>query len=254
MTLLAARGLGVGIDGRMLCDGLDFELPEGARLAILGANGSGKTTLLHTLAGLRPPACGEVLLEDRPLSSFAPRQRARLVGILLQDDHEPLFATVQQVVLAGRHPHLRPFAAESAEDRAIAEGAIAATGLAGLASSRVDQLSGGERKRASLASLLAQQPRVFLLDEPNSHLDLMHQVGTLELVIDTMRQQRGCAAMVLHDVNLALRFCDHALLLTGSGPRFGPIERIVDRHSLKEVFGVDMVELHAGARRHFVPA
>src|SRR6266581_1703244 len=186
--LLAARGLTVTIAGHRVCSDLELAVKPGECWAILGRNGAGKTTLLHTLAGLRAAGAGVIELDGRPLAALAPRDVARLRGVLPQDDSDAFPATVLETVLVGRHPHLSRWQWEGADDIRIA--------------------------REALVALLAQQPRLFLLDEPSSHLDLSHQIGLLDRLVSTVRADGRALVMVVHDVNLALRYCDQALLLS----------------------------------------
>ncbi len=255
MSLLGTRSLTVEVGGNTVCRGLDLTVMPGDIVAILGANGIGKTTLLHTLAGLREAAGGEVLLDGEPLRLLSPRRRAKRLGVVFQDHEDPLHANVLQTVLSGRHPHLAPFRGESAEDRDIAMEALRRTGLEDRARSPLDILSGGERKRVALAALLAQRPAVCLLDEPNTHLDLHHQVSALSLVCEHVADCRGSAVMVLHDVNLALRFCRSALLLFGGGDTVhGPVDEVLDSRVLGRLYGHPMREFRDGEARCFVPA
>ena len=117
MELLSAKRLSVAVAGKCLCRNLDLSIESGQRWAVLGPNGSGKTTLLHSLAGLRPAQGGEVLLKGRPLSAWPPRQRAKVLGILLQQYDDPFPSTVMETALIGRHPHLERWQWENSDDR-----------------------------------------------------------------------------------------------------------------------------------------
>ncbi|KAA3625245.1 MAG: ABC transporter ATP-binding protein [Proteobacteria bacterium] len=254
MTLLGSSELDVDIAGIDVCRNRDLDIAAGDVVAILGANGIGKTTLLHTLAGLRAPSAGHVILDTLPLSGYAPRERARRLGVLFQDHQDPLYASVLQTVLAGRHPFLPAFRPESETDLEIAHDALRRTGMLDKRDMPVSVLSGGERKRVALASLLAQRPLVCLLDEPNTHLDLHHQISLLELVTDQVIQGGGCAVMVLHDVNLALRFCRSALLLFGDGDTlYGSTDDVIDSANLTRLYQHPMRAFTDGDSRCFVP-
>lgn len=235
--LLAAEGLGVRIGAVQVCTGLTLGIAPGECWAVLGRNGTGKTTLLHTLAGLRPPAAGRVLLDGRPLPDCPRRQVARRVGVMFQDYHDPFPATVLETALIGRHPHLGRWEWESGADRELARRALMQTGLAGLEQRPVATLSGGERRRLGLATVLTQDPDLFLLDEPASHLDLNHQISALDHLQGLARKAGKAVAMVLHDPNLARRYCDRALLLFGNGEtRFGPTDSLLDRDNLERLY------------------
>lgn len=253
--LLSARNLAVAVAGRTLVEGLDIALRSGETLAILGRNGTGKTTLLHTLAGLRPPATGEVALCGRTYAEHGPRAAALQRGLLAQTQSDAFPASVLETALIGRHPHLGRWAWEGDDDERIARAALAAVGLAGLEQREVHTLSGGERQRLGIATLLTQQPQLYLLDEPLAYLDLNHQLAMLELATRYAAECGAGFVIILHDVNLALRYCRRALMLFGDGRwREGPSEEILNAGSLGELYGHPLRELRDGERRHFVPA
>ena len=251
--LLAAYGLGVTIAGNQVCSGLDLAILPGQCWAILGRNGAGKTTLLHTLAGLRGPAAGTIELRGKPLATLARRDIARLRGLLLQDDSDAFPATVLESVLVGRHPHLSRWQWETAEDVRIAREALAAADMAGTEARDVRTLSGGERRRVALAALLAQQPRLFLLDEPSSHLDLSHQLTLLERLAAAVRLGDKSLIMVVHDVNLAVRYCDHALLLADGEAVAGPAQELFTAERLSAVYRVSLKEVAGPRGNLFAP-
>jgi iron complex transport system ATP-binding protein len=215
--LLEARQLAVEIGGHRVVDRMDLAVGPGECVAILGRNGAGKSTLLSTLAGLRPPAAGAVLLDGEDCALLPPRLAALRRGWLGQFQSDPFGSTVLDTALTGRHPHLGRWAWESARDAEMARQALAAVGLDGLADRQVQTLSGGERQRLAIATLLTQAPPLYLLDEPLSHLDLNHQMAVLGLFAGAARDCGAGVVMVLHDPALAWRFCDRALLVHGDG-------------------------------------
>ncbi|MBI5041996.1 MAG: ABC transporter ATP-binding protein [Gammaproteobacteria bacterium] len=217
MTVLALHQASLRIGNVEVCRALDVVFNPGECWAILGRNGTGKTTLLHTLAGLHATDSGTVLLDGTPITQQLRRHVAQRLGLLPQDSHDPFPATVLETALLGRHPHLSPWAWETAEDRALARAALAQVELADWDTRTLATLSGGERRRVALATLLTQDPDILLLDEPTNHLDLHHQVALLDLLARLAREQRKTVIMVLHDLNLAARFADHCLLLYGDG-------------------------------------
>jgi iron complex transport system ATP-binding protein len=251
--LLSAYGLGVTIAGHQVCSDLDLAVMPGQCWAILGRNGAGKTTLLHTLAGLRSPAAGTIELHGKPLAATARRDVARLRGLLLQDDSDAFPATVLESVLVGRHPHLSRWQWEGAEDVRIARDALAAADMAGTEARDVRTLSGGERRRVALAALLAQQPRLFLLDEPSSHLDLSHQLTLLERLATVVRRDDKALIMVVHDVNLAARYCDHALLLADGEAVAGPAQELLTAERLSAVYRVSLRQIAGPRGNLFAP-
>ena len=217
MTRLSTQQLGVSIGPVRICEQLALEMKAGDRWCILGRNGAGKTTLLHTLAGLRAADSGTVTLNGSELQALPRKTLARGIGLLLQDHSDAFPATVLETALIGRHPWLGALQWESAEDRARAREALQETGLAGMHERMTNTLSGGEQRRLDLATLLTQNPEVFLLDEPTNHLDLHHQVQILNLLQQLAVKYNRVLCMTLHDVNLAVRYCNRFLLLFGEG-------------------------------------
>lgn len=239
---------------RTLCQNLSVRFAPGENWVILGANGSGKTTLLHTLAGLRSSAGGEVRLDGKPLLDIPHRQRAQRIGVLLQDYDAALPANVLEVVLTGRHPHLGRWQWEGESDRRMAEDALTVVELSGFAARSFPTLSGGERRRAEIAALLAQDAPICLLDEPTNHLDLQHQVRVLDHLSARARRPSHLNVMVLHDVNLASRFGSHGILLFGDGDSLdGPLPEILRRDTLERLYRCRLRELRDGNRVVFLP-
>ena len=254
MSALLVRGLSVAVGGRTVVRDLDLQLAAGERLAILGRNGAGKTTLLHTLAGLRPPAAGAIELCGDALASLAPRRVAQLRGVLLQQQFDAFPSSVLETALIGRHPWLERWAWENAGDARIARAALTAVGLAGFAARDVHTLSGGERQRLAIATLLTQQPRLALLDEPLSHLDLNHQIATLELLTRSVRETGMALAMVMHDPGLAARYCDRALLLHGDGRvETGDVAQLLTAERLSALYQHPLRMVEADGQRCFLP-
>lgn len=254
-ALLSVGDLDVNIGSVRVAAGLGFDLAAGERLAILGRNGTGKTTLLSTLAGLREAEAGSVSLCGQSYETLGPRRAAQLRGLLPQGHLDAFQSTVLETALIGRHPHVGRWAWEGRGDERIAREALAAVDLAGLGGREVHTLSGGERQRLAIAALLAQQPRLYLLDEPLAHLDLNHQIAVLELLSRRARADGVGIVMVLHDINLALRYADRALLLFGESRTLeGPVEAVLTAESLSRLYGHPLRELRDGGARHFVPA
>jgi len=239
---------------RTLLNELAVEFRPGENWAILGANGSGKTTLLHTLAGLRHPERGQVELDGADLYTVPARQRAQTIGILFQETGSALTTTVLETVLTGRHPFLGRWQQEGPGDLARATSVLGATDLEGLALRQTATLSGGERRRMELATVLVQDAPILLLDEPVNHLDPHYQVDLLNLICERVTRPGHLNLIVLHDINLAMRFCSHGLLLLPGGKyRAGRLSDIVDEAVLQSLYGCAMREIQAGRQRLFFP-
>jgi iron complex transport system ATP-binding protein len=252
--LLECRGIDVCVGSRTLVRGLDLQVGRGSMLAVLGPNGSGKSLSLHTLAGLRSPKAGALLISGRPLAEWPRRALARELALLPQNVEDPFPASVIETVLLGRHPHIDRWQWESARDLAIASDALAAVGLAGYEERDVLTLSGGERRRAALAAVLAQTPRIFLMDEPTNQLDPNHQLEALQILRE--RADGGAAVIVtLHDPNLAERFADAALLIGKDGNwRCGRVADILTPPQLSSLYDTRFEAVEISGRRVFYQA
>jgi len=251
---LACRGVRLEVGSRTLVAQFDLEVRAGECWAIVGPNGAGKTTLVATLAGLVVPATGEIAYDGVPLARLAPRERALLRGYLPQDSVDFFPATVLETALIGRHPHLARWQWESGADVARARSALAAFDLEGFDARDVRTLSGGERRRLALAALVAQDPGIFLLDEPSSHLDLGQQIAALGAITALARDRGKAVVMVLHDLHLAVRFADYAIALGDGSAQTGTAADILTAPALSELFGHRLVRVGEGAASTFVPS
>ena len=248
-------GYGSGAAGRRVLHGVDLELAEGEHVALLGANGSGKSTLLRVISGVLAPVAGRVELFGRPIASWARGDLARRVTVLPQGMELPHGFRVSEIVALGRIPHARSWFASSAEDAAAVERALIDADVAQLADRSVHELSGGERQRVLVALALAQEPRLLLLDEPTAHLDVAHQLALMGL-LERLRATRALTVVaVLHDLNLAARFADRAVVLhEGRLVPAGSDRGRFDLHRLRDAFGVAIAEaLTADGRRVLAP-
>lgn len=252
--LIETRQLRVTIGDKAIIDPLDLSVSSGECLAILGRNGAGKSTLLSTLAGLRTPAGGAVLLQGEAAASLPPRQAALRRAWLGQFQNDPFGSTVLETALTGRHPHLGRWDWESTGDAELARRALQAVGLDGMEARQIHTLSGGERQRLAIATLLTQAAPLYLLDEPLSHLDLNHQMAVLDLFATTARNDGAGVIMVLHDPALAHRFCDRALLVHGDGQtRMGTVDDILTAATLSELYGYGLRQIEDRGYRCFIP-
>ena len=216
MAWFEAQGLDYRYgDGPLVVRGVSFHLERGRMMAVIGANGSGKSTLLRMLAGLLRPAAGETRLEGRALASLPARARAREIAYVPQSGLPVFPFAALEVVLSGRSPYLGTFGFENRRDRQRALAALDAIGALHLAGRRVTDLSGGERQMVALARALAQEPRLLLLDEPSSALDLKHRTGLVRALARLRDEQGLTAILVTHDLGLLGSRFDRVLALRG---------------------------------------
>jgi iron complex transport system ATP-binding protein len=226
-------------DGTPALDGVTLDLPEGRITAFCGPNGSGKSTALRLLRGLHRPVAGSAEIAGRPLAEWSARDLARAVAMLSQTPEAPPELTVGDLVMLGRFAHRGRFAGPSAADRGACDRALAATEMHVLRDRPIGQLSGGQLQRAWIAMTLAQDaPRIFL-DEPTNHLDIAHAFEVLDLIARLNRVERRSFVLVLHDLNMAMRYADHIVLFEcGKVVAAGATKEILTESRIEEVFGI----------------
>lgn len=252
--MLAVESLVLTRGSRTLLADLSFNVRPGECWLVLGENGSGKSTLLATLAGWHAPAAGRVLLDGRLLERVPRKARARQMAWLAQLDEQPFPQTVLERVLSGRFPHLGLWQWESEADVMLAREQLARLDLAELAARDLATLSGGERRRVALATVLVQQPGLLLLDEPLSQLDVRHQQQALQ-VLQGCVAQGTAVVMVSHDPNHAVQIASHVLLLFGDGRyQAGPVDAVLTAAALAALYRHPVRELRDGGRSWFLPA
>lgn len=253
MNRLQTQDLIIDIPGRSDGFPLNLCVEPGQVWGVLGPNGAGKTTLLHTLAGLRPPRSGQVLLDGRTITGLKRKTVAQSLGMVFQERQDGFPATVLETALIGRHPFLSSWQMESAEDLALARQALERLDVSHLSERLVGTLSGGERQRVSIATVLTQSPATWLADEPTNHLDLHHQIAVMELM--TREAGNGKAVfMCLHDLNLAARWCNHVLLLYPNGEAcWGPATQMLVPEALERLYGQRLATTELDGAPVFVP-
>lgn len=241
---LAMRGVRFSYGRAVVLEEFDLRVPAGILVGIVGPNGSGKSTVLKLAAGLASPSAGEVLLRDGAcvVGALAARERARQVSYLPQRMPLPTM-TVGELAFCGRNAYRRLLAPVDARDVRAARAAMEEAGVLHLEGRPVRELSGGQRQRAYLAMLLAQDARLMLLDEPTSALDIGAAHETLALVRRVVREGGRTAVAVLHDLDLALRYCDEiAVMAQGGLLRQGTPSEVAESGLLEYAFGVCLVK------------
>ncbi len=258
--MLNAEAVSFGYGAHAVLHGVNVEVPAGGIVGVLGPNGSGKTTLLKLLAGLLAPDSGRVCLDGRDTAGLDRATLARRLAVVPQETHLAFDYTVLEIVLMGRHPHLRAFELEGPADLDIARRMLTSTGTSDLESRMFRTLSGGEKQRVVMASALAQfetaasnggggpdSPPVLLLDEPTSSLDLAHQLDTAALLHRLNRDRGTTVVICTHDLNFAAGLCHYLVLLReGRVLAAGPTETVLTPRTVSAVYDVDAdIQRHA---------
>lgn len=243
MALIEIKNLSFAYNGKDVLKDVTLSMQEGTVIGIIGPNGSGKSTLLRLMSGALHPKSGSVSLCGKDVREFSPRELARKMALVPQHSQLDFDFTVLDVVLMGRHPWLGRFQNETGDDMAIARASMAHSGIGHLSDRPVTHLSGGEWQRVIIARAFAQKTPVLMLDEPVSSLDIRHQLDVMELVRASANRTGTTAVCVLHDLNLALHYCDTIALfddgrLRASGPPEEILGGVVD-----EVYGVKLMQV-----------
>lgn len=254
MSLLEAKSLTISIAGIPVCNELNVKIQRGECWGILGSNGAGKTTLLHTFAGLRPTDEGQIYFSDKLLSEWPRKLLSQKLGLLLQDSNDIFPSTVLDTVMIGRHPHLKFWEVESQGDFELARKALADVSLEDAQDRQVNTLSGGERRRLAIATLLVQNPELFLLDEPTNHLDMRYQITLLEMLVRRADVRDGALCMVLHDANLATRYCSHIMLMISPDDIVsGGVDEVLTDENLARLYQFPIKAIETNEGRIFLP-
>lgn len=238
-ALFEIEGIALRLGRQQIYDDFIACLPDTGVIGILGPNGCGKSSLLRMLAGLSHPDQGRILLRGVDVAGIAPAARARQIAFLPQNPPDLPEMSVEGLVGKGRTPWRHPFLPPSQADRNAVDRALAATGIAELRGRRMAQLSGGQRQRAWIAMALAQETGIILLDEPTSWLDLPHEIALMQLLRDLADDHGRRVVIVLHDLTLAARFCDHILGLNGGRLICaGPPARAITPETVAGLYGI----------------
>jgi iron complex transport system ATP-binding protein len=223
-------------------EGIEFAAARGELLGIIGPNGSGKTTLLRTIARILKPRTGAILLDGKAVLQMKDREFSRMFASVPQDTAVNFEFSALDIVLMGRNPHLGRLQLESERDMAIARRCMERTNCWHLAERPVTELSGGERQLVIIARALTQEPKVLLLDEPTSHLDINYQLAIMELLKQLTTQEDLIIIAVIHDLNLAAQYCDRLVLLrTGRIVAIGSQVEVLTAENIKTAFGADVI-------------
>ena len=237
---LAAENISVKLGGKEILRDVSYKFSSGKRTAIIGPNGAGKSTLLKALCLLNDKFSGTVTLDGKDIRTIGRKNLSRVMAILPQERDAPQDTTVKQLVSFGRFPYRKFFGGITAEDKAAIKNALKLTKLTDFENRQVISLSGGERQRAWLAMTLAQRPKILLLDEPTTYLDIAHQLEVMEIIADVNKKFSTTIIMVLHDINHARLYSDEVLIIKDKKIcAAGNPKEILSAQVLKEVFNVE---------------
>jgi iron complex transport system ATP-binding protein len=235
--MLQINNLRCGYKDKFHISDIHFHVKSGGYTGIIGPNGSGKTTFFRGITGELKAESGNIILNGRDIETMTHKEKARNMAFVTQELDEPGI-TVEDYVLMGRIPYHRPFQFfESREDYRIAHKYLQLTHISHLKDKYMYQISGGERQLAAIARALTQEPKLLLLDEPTSHLDIMHQVQILNLVQRLNSQLELTVLMIMHDLNLAGEYCDHLIMLNnGTIHISGKPEEVLNYKTIENVY------------------
>ncbi len=240
--MLKFSHVAAGYRDREILHDVTLSVEEGDFVGLIGSNGTGKSTLIKCISGLLPLTKGEITICGREQSLLKSRERARLVAVVPQSYHVDYDFTVEDIVMMGRNPYLGFGKREDERDFEIVKNAMEATNTEIFRGRLYNELSGGERQRVILARAIAQQPRVILLDEPTSALDIHHQIEVMELIARLNREEHMTVLAVLHDINMAARFCRRIVMLRdGTVTADGTPEEVVNRKNMEELYAMKLM-------------
>lgn len=255
-TVIKASKLVFGYKDQKVLNQLDIEIPEGAFTAVVGPNGCGKTTFVKQLIKSLKPQGGELILFGKPLSSYSYKALGKIVAYVPQATQIGFDFTVEEVVMMGRYPHLKRFQSEQNHDRDIVAKAMKATGVWDLRKKFANELSGGEQQRVVVARALAQEPKLLILDEPISHLDLHHQVELMELIRGLSKEEGITVLAIIHDLNLAMDYSDFVMMMhDGKVHSFGEPRETISAANIRNIYNLDvcMIENPVTGNPHVIP-
>lgn len=239
MIMLTVNNIRASYRNTTVLDNINLNISQGEFAGIIGPNGTGKTTLLKVISGVKKPLSGTVYLDNHDMKTLSRHEIARIMAVVPQSSFVPPLFTVEDVVSIGRYAHSKKRYTTTASDQAAINKALILTDTDRFRHRYVSELSGGERQEVLIARALAQEPKLLLLDEPTANLDIRHQIKILELIRKLVDSQSLTALMVIHDLNLAARFCTKLILLhNGRVHAAGKADEVITVENLADAYGV----------------
>ena len=251
MVDITIKGLTFGYNGSKILDGLNLVVEDSEVLGLVGPNGSGKTTLIKCIDRILKPK-GSILLDERELEAMSRQEIARCIGYVPQSGSSNLATTVFDTVLMGRRPHMSWRVTPKDVDK-VSE-VIELLHLDDFAMKDFSDLSGGQKQKVLIARALCQEPKVLLLDEPTSNLDMKHQLEVMEIITSLVKEKNVSAVMAIHDLNLAARFVDKlAILKGGKIYAAGTPRDLISIENIRDVYGVEALVMNNLDRPYVIP-
>ncbi len=249
---LSVSDLTTGYGRTQVLGKVSFSAQGGEFIALIGPNGSGKSTLIKAIATILDAWSGTITINDSLISAYSPNQLALLIGYVPQSFRFIPFTTVTDLALLGRKPHVTWSLSD--RDLGIVQDAVTRMGISPLAAKFVDEISGGERQKAFIARALAQEPELFLFDEPTSSLDVKHQIEVCRIMQDVAHTEGKTVILAVHDLNLAYRFADRIVLLSeGSVIAEGEPDEVMTPRRIRDVYQIDIQFIDTGTGRYLIP-
>lgn len=240
--MLQCQNVSAGYGERLILKDVNFSIEEGEFVGLIGSNGTGKSTLIKCISGLLPLRDGDISICGKKHSRLKNRERARLVAVVPQSYHVEYDFTVEDIVMMGRNPYLGFGKKEGQEDYDIVREAMEVTNTEVFRGRLYNELSGGERQRVILARAIAQKPQIILLDEPTSALDVHHQIEVMELIAGLNEREHMTVVAVLHDINMASRFCRRMIMLqNGRVAADGIPSQVISRENMEALYNMKLV-------------
>ena len=239
--MIEIQNLSFVYDTEFVVSGVSLSISFGEFVGIIGPNGAGKSTLLKLIDRILLPKSGEINLQNKPLADYTQKQLAKIIGFVPQNFTTSFSYSAQDIALMGRYPHLSAFFSESADDMRVVENSLKSTDVWQLRKRQFSELSGGEKQRVVLASALAQEPQILLLDEPTSSLDIKYQYQFYSILQELQKSRELTIVVVTHDINLAARYCQRLIILkNGKVIDDGIPQKVITKKQMESVYEVEV--------------
>ena len=238
--ILYTEGLDAGYAGNAVVRNISIDLCPGQLVALIGPNGTGKSTILKTLSGMLPPVRGSVYLNGKDMKAVPENERARTISLLMTDRIDPELMTCQDVVSHGRYPYTGFTGRLSARDLEVIDSSLEAVGAADLKERYFSQISDGQRQRVLLARAITQEPKVLIMDEPTSFLDIRHKIELLRILLKLVKEGGVAAVISLHEIELARKTADIVICVKdGKAETVKHVQDAFEQEALCSLFDLD---------------